>query len=86
MNDHFMNKLSLPFVMDLYRTKIKAEGRGDATAIESLQQHYPELFTEEFQNFIDNMKLVAEHLDQKYDQNFSSMFELNNADLPDKLH
>ena len=75
MHNHFMNDLSFPFVMDLYRVRIKAENRADITAIESLKQFYPELFTEEFQEFIEKTKLVVSYLDQKYDQKFSRIFD-----------
>lgn len=67
--------LSFPFIMDLYRAKSKAEANKDIKAIESLKQHYPELFKEEFDKFITEVKLVALYLDQKYSENFSEIFQ-----------
>lgn len=86
MSDQFMNEFSLSFVMDLHRIKINAEKRGDAKAIESLKRHYPELFSEEFTDFIKKAKLVASDLDQKYNKNFSSMFEPDDHIDPTILH
>jgi hypothetical protein len=78
--------LSFSFVMDLYRTKVKAEKRGDVKAIESLLQHYPELFTDEFQEFIEKTQLVVGYLDQKYGENFSAIFSVEKEDIVEKTH
>ncbi len=69
-------ELSYPFVMDLYRIKARAELRQDAAAVEDLQKKYPELFSADFEIFIENTKEVARHLDAKNGTNFSSTFEL----------
>ena len=73
MVDAFMN-LSFSFIMDLYRTKSSAESRGDISAIDSLKRHYPELFTDEFEEFIEGLKATVAYLDRKYDEDFSSIF------------
>lgn len=80
MND-FFSELSFPFVMDLYRIKMKAVGRGEKNAITSLKQHYPELFTDDFDGFIEKIKMAAGYLDKKYEQNFTSMFEPSLLDI-----
>lgn len=59
MKDMFMN-LSFPFVMDLYRTRLKAKQRGDTLALENLMRHYPELFSEEFEDFVHEVEQLAE--------------------------
>ncbi len=87
MIDQFMNNLSIAFVMDLYRIKSKTENRGDTKGIENLKQRYPELFTEEFQEFIDKTKLVVADLDKRYGENFSAIFELEYDKIKvDNLH
>lgn len=69
--------LSFPFVMDLYRIRLKAERRGDTLAIESLKQHYPELFSVEFEDFIRVAIQVAGSKDLLYGENFSNLFQVN---------
>ena len=87
MNNQFMNELSVQFVMDLYRVRIRAEKSRDAKAIESLKLHYPELFSEDFEDFIKNAKIATAYLDQKYDKRFSRIFSPDFMDdLPDSLH
>lgn len=75
----FSESLSFTFVMDLYRIKCGAEGRDDKNALESLKEHYPELFSDEFQEFIQTLKITAEYLGEKCGQEFSSMFETQNV-------
>jgi len=77
MTDHLMDNQTFAFILDLYRIKTNAERRQDKYAIESLQQHYPEIFTDEFDEFIENAKACAAYLDNEYDDNFSSMFEVS---------
>lgn len=73
------NDLSFSFEMDLFRSKTNAEIRKDAAAIDDLKIHYPDLFSEEFQEFIENLKVTMEYLDKKYGENFSSIFDSNKA-------
>ena len=73
--------LSFSFVMDLYRARSSAERRGDSPAIENLKQHYPELFTEEFEEFIEGLKVTVAYLDRKYDEDYSSIFEPKVRDI-----
>ena len=70
------DKLSLPFIMDLYRAKMKAEARGDASAIMSLKINYPELFSENFSEFIQNFKHAVKIFDYENGENFSKIFEI----------
>lgn len=76
-NNYFFNTVSFPFLMDLYRIKLKAEARDDKKAIESLQLHYPELFISEFDEFIQKVQMLAQYIDQKYDKNLSDMFRID---------
>jgi hypothetical protein len=69
-------KLSFPFVMDLYRTKMKAEARKDTSALQSLEMTYPFLFDSQFSEFIEELKEAASFVDKKYDENLSKMFEI----------
>lgn len=71
----FLTGLSFSFVMDLYRIKKGAEERGDASAIQSLNKHYPELFSDNFNDFIEKLKLTITHLDSEYGKNFSEILE-----------
>ncbi len=68
----FSETLSFTFVMDLYLIKCGAESRGDNSALESMKEHYPELFADDFQEFIESLKITTAYLDEKYDQDFSS--------------
>jgi hypothetical protein len=78
--------LSFSFVMDLFRAKKSAEGRGDKKAIESLNQCYPELFTEEFEEFIENLRQATAYLDSKYGENFSSILESQNSRMIESIN
>lgn len=80
MTKPFMD-LSFNFAVDLYRVKCAAESWGDNASLTSLEKAYPELFTDEFQDFIDSVKVVTEYLDQKLGENFSSMFNTEKAYL-----
>lgn len=82
---NFMD-LSFPFIMDLYRSKVRAERDNDASAISSLSQNYPELFTTEFEELIASAKHVAVYLDHKYEENFSSIFEVVKEEKIGNLH
>lgn len=79
-------ELSFTFIMDLYRSKVRAERDKDVSAIASLNLHYPELFSSEFAEFIENAKLATLCLDQKYDQNFSTIFEPTEKEKIGNLH
>jgi hypothetical protein len=81
-----MNDLSFPFVMNLYRLRLKAERREDVNAIKSLQQHYPVLFTAEFEDFIEKAKLGVASLDQEHGENFSDIFSVEYKDINEKSH
>lgn len=56
--------------------RLKAEVRLDTNAVESLRVHYPEIFTNDFQELIEKLKIVACDLDHKSDENFSEMFTI----------
>ncbi len=86
MSEIFINNLSFTFVMDLYRLRINAEKRKDKKALLDLQQRYPELFTEDFDDFIEKLKMTAQYLDQKYDSHFSDMFEVNQYKESESIH
>jgi hypothetical protein len=58
--------LSLSFVMDLYMARKKATERNDKIALLSLQQAYPELFTEGFEDFVNKLMLSKQYIDNKY--------------------
>jgi hypothetical protein len=55
-------------------------------AIESLKFHYPEIYSDDFLEFIEAVKVTAEILDRKYDENFSSIFNPNMEVNVRKLH
>lgn len=56
--------LSTNFILDLYRAKEKALKSNDKSAINSLKLTYPELFTNEFEEFIANLSDCIEYLYQ----------------------
>ncbi len=78
--------LSFSFVMDLFRAKKSAEGRGDKKAIDSLNQYYPELFSVEFEEFIENLRQVTAYLDTKYGEKFSSILESQNSGMIESIN
>lgn len=85
MTKPFMD-LSFTFAIDLFRVKRAAESRGDKVSLSSLEKAYPELFTDEFQEFIDSVQVVTEYLDQKLGENFSSMFNAEKTNSVRKLN
>lgn len=81
MQDTLMN-LSFSFGIDLYRAKKRSESRGDTDALISLKFHYPELFTVEFHEFIENVKASTKIVDAEHGTNFFSMLDIESN--PDK--
>ena len=69
------DELSFTFMMDIYRVKIKAIKRDDKKALKNLEQHYPELFTEDFNQFINNLHLCVEYIHIQHGQDFRAMLE-----------
>lgn len=70
-----LDKYPIEFVMNLYRQKVAAEKKGDETTIMMLENKYPTLFSNEFEDFISNMKMSIEYIRHKYDEDFRAMLE-----------
>ncbi len=81
----FMNTLTWTMAIKLYHAKMKAEKRRDLSAINSLKQQYPDLFTEQFNVYIEKAKRIAFLLDCLYNENFLLMFDLE-SDSVEILH
>ena len=85
-SNYFFKSVSFPFLIDLYLIKLKAEARNDQQSLINLHQRYPELFTIEFNNFIQNIKETVNFLDQFYNENFSKIFQVNADTKITKTH
>lgn len=70
-----LGNLPFEFIMDLFRLKNAAKSRGDMNCLSNLMICYPGIFSEEFDEFIDDLKVTAEYLDKKYGENYMSMFD-----------
>lgn len=56
--------LPFSFVINLYRQKCDAERKGDMSAIQNLENRDPELFSGDFDEFIEMVKDTATYLGQ----------------------
>ncbi len=86
MSNHFFENTSVPFLMDLYRTRKSAEKRKDTKALVSLKQHFPELFSEEVDIFFEQFKKAAQVLDLEQGTQFSAAFESEGEAKESNVH
>jgi len=70
-----LDKLPMDVVMKLYRQRLAAEKNGDRATLTILEKQYPDLFSNEFEDFIFNLRMSIEDLRQKYGEDFSKMIE-----------
>ena len=62
-------------VMSLYRKKLGAEKTGDMKLLKKMKEVYPDLFTNDFAEFISSLKDVSTYLNTKYETNYSTLFK-----------
>lgn len=72
---HTFYKLSITFVLGLHHLKLRAEKEHDKTALNSLQQQYPELFSEQFVEFIQNLQSTIEYFYEYKDVDFRKLLD-----------
>jgi hypothetical protein len=65
-------ELPFSFVIDLYKSRIEAEKSHNLISLANMRDQYPELFTGDFDDFIENVKATAQYIDKKYNKDFIS--------------
>jgi len=70
-----LEKYSMDEVMKFYRKKLAAEKKGDNATLIKLEAEYPDLFSDEFEDFIINLKMSIEDIRQRHGEDFSKMIE-----------
>jgi hypothetical protein len=75
---------SFEFVMQLYRSKRYAEANNYKMALRILKVKYPDIFMEDFEDFIDKLSCTISVIDDTKNTNFIDMLEpKNDLGLPE---
>ncbi len=70
-----LDQYPLDFVMFLHMQKQQAEKNNDLTILSMLEKNYPGLFSEDFAEFIHNLKIVIDDLKYQKGIDFKDILE-----------